>query len=60
MKPKKKEDEKKEIARLGLIYDVRRQRFNIVYKDLLTNQIRVGPYYGKEAQEVDSSKKLTI
>lgn len=49
------EPKKKEIARLGLIYDVIHQRFNIVYKDLVTNQIRIGPYYDKEGQEANPS-----
>jgi len=55
MEPKKKGEGKKEIARLGLIYDVIRQRFNIVYKDLVTNQIRIGPCCDNEGQEANPS-----
>jgi len=34
-----RKEEKKRIVRLGLIYSVEQQRFGIVYKDLVTNQI---------------------
>jgi len=37
----RKEKEKKAIVRLGLIYSVEHQRFGIVYKDLVSNQIRI-------------------
>jgi len=38
----RKEKENKEIVRLGLIYSVEHHRFDIVYKDLVTNRIRIG------------------
>ena len=55
MEAKKKAEEKKEVVRLGLIYDVDRQRFDIVYKDLVTNQIRVEPSYDKKVQKAKMS-----
>lgn len=39
MEAKKKVEEKKEVVRLGLIYDVEYQRFDKVYKDLTTGRI---------------------
>jgi hypothetical protein len=55
METKKKREEEKELVRLGLIYDVERQRFDIVYKDLVTNEILIGPSYDKEGQEANTS-----
>jgi len=55
MEMKKKGKGKKEVVHLGLIYDVERQRFDTVYKDLVSNEIQIGPYYDPEGQEVDTS-----
>jgi len=41
MEAKKKAEEKKEVVRLGLIYDVEYQRFDKVYRDLTTGRIRI-------------------
>lgn len=59
METKKKREEEKGLVRLGLIYDVEHQRFDIVYKDLATNEIRIGPSYGKKGQKVNTSISAT-
>ncbi len=55
METKKKRGEKEERMHLGLIYDVKRQKFDMVYKDLMTNEIRIDPSHDKEGQEVNTS-----
>ncbi|OGQ07948.1 MAG: hypothetical protein A2026_22430 [Deltaproteobacteria bacterium RBG_19FT_COMBO_46_12] len=55
METEKKTKGKKEVVRLGLIYDVEHQRFDTVYKDLTSNEIQIGPYYDQEGQEVHTS-----
>lgn len=47
----RREDENKGIIRLGLIYSVEHQRFDIVYKDLRSNQIRIGSSEDQEDEE---------
>lgn len=51
----RKEEEKKRIVRLGLIYNVEHQRFDIVYKDLVTNQIRIRFSDDQESEEIPIS-----
>jgi hypothetical protein len=41
---KKREEEKQRIVRLGLIYNVNDQKFEVIYKDLVSKQIWIGPY----------------
>lgn len=55
METKKRGKKKEGVVHLGLIYDVERQRFDIVCKDFVTNVIRIGPSDNKEAQEVHTS-----
>jgi len=55
MEKMKEAEEKREVVHLGLIYDVERQKFDIVYKDLLTNEIRIGHLYGEGDQEANTS-----
>lgn len=54
-KVERKEEEKNQIVRLGLIYNVERQRFDIVYKDLVTNRIRIGLPDDQEDEETPTS-----
>ncbi len=55
METKKKRRERKEVIRLGLIYDVERQRFETVYKDLVSKEIQIGPSDDQEGLEVNTS-----
>ena len=51
----RKEKEKKGVVRLGLIYSVERRTFDIVYKDLVTNQIRIGLSEDQEGEHTPTS-----
>ncbi len=57
---KRENDEKKSkrVVRLGLIYSVEHQRFDIVYKDLVTNRIRIE--LGREHEDEDEKTPMTI
>jgi len=50
-----KEKEKRGIVRLGLIYSVEHQKLDIVYKDLVTNQIRIGLSDNEQNEEAPTS-----
>lgn len=45
---KNKEDVKESLIRLGLIYSVKDKKFEIIYKDLVTKQIKIGLYDEEE------------
>lgn len=48
---KKKEEEERQFVRSGMIYNVERRRFDIVYKDLVTNKIRIVSDDDQESDE---------
>jgi len=56
----RKEKENKEIVRLGLIYSVEHQKLDIVYKDLVTNQIRIGLSDNEQSEEAPFRKPFDI
>ena len=51
--------EKKGIVRLGLIYSVEHHSFDIVYKDLATNRIRIGLSDDQESEETSINISAT-
>ncbi|MGQ9647549.1 MAG: hypothetical protein ACUVWO_13560 [Thermodesulfobacteriota bacterium] len=51
----RKEEQERQLVRLGMIYNVKRQRFNIVYKDLVTSEIRIVSSDDRENDEAPMS-----
>jgi hypothetical protein len=51
----RKQGEEGQLVRLGMIYNVKRQRFDIVYKDLVTSEIRIVSSDDQENDEAPMS-----
>ena len=52
---KKREEKKQRLVRLGLIYNVNDQKFEVIYKDLVSKQIWIGPYDEKKNGIIDAT-----